>query len=264
MGYSHLSPKLAINYAFDKNLNAYASYSNSFRTPSESQVFRGSRESTALKAQAAAESLLQLKPVVVDNYEIGLRGKQGGFNYELAAYYMTKKDDIVSYTDPSTNQRRVVNAGQTEHRGIELGLGSQLAQDWRADVSFSYARHTYEKWVVSGTANYSGKDMEAAPKVMANTRLTYQPAVMNGGRVQLEWVKLGSYWQDQANTLKYAGHDLFHLRANYPVTRQFEVWGGVNNLLDKRYAETAGVDGTVASYTAGLPRTFTVGIQGKW
>ena len=106
--------------------------------------------------------------------------------------------------------------------------------------------------------------MGAASKVMANTRVTYQPAVMNGGRVQLEWVKLGSYWQDQANTLKYAGHDLFHLRANYPVTRQFEVWGGVNNLLDKRYAETAGVDGTVASYTAGLPRTFTVGIQGKW
>lgn len=264
IGYSHFSPKLAINYAFDKNLNAYASYSNSFRTPSESQVFRGSRESTALKAQTAAESLLQLKPVIVDSYELGLRGKQGRFNYEVAAYYMTKKDDIVSYTDPATNQRRVVNAGQTEHRGVELGLGAQLAEAWRADVSLSRAQHRYEKWVVNGTSDYSGKDMEAAPKIMANTRLTYHPASLNGGRVQLEWVKLGSYWQDQANTLKYAGHDLFHLRANYPVTRQFEVWGGINNLLDKRYAETAGVDGSIASYTAGLPRIFTIGIQGKW
>lgn len=264
IGYSHLSPKLAINYAFDKNLNAYASYSNSFRTPSESQVFRGSRESSALKAQAAAESLLQLKPVVVDSYEIGLRGKQGRFNYELATYYMTKKDDIVSYTDPATNQRRVVNAGQTEHRGIELGLGAQLAEAWRADVSFSRAQHRFEKWVINGTTDYSGKEMDAAPKVMANTRLTYHPASLNGGRVQLEWVKLGSYWQDPANTLKYAGHDLFHLRANYPVTRQFEIWGGINNLLDKRYAETAGVESSIASYTAGLPRIFTVGIQGKW
>ena len=97
VGYSHWGPKLGATYAFSDTLNGFAAYSNSFRTPSEGQVFRGSRESTAVKAQAAAESLLHLKPVIVDNLELGLRGKSGTIRYEASVYHMTKKDDIVSY-----------------------------------------------------------------------------------------------------------------------------------------------------------------------
>ena len=152
IGYSHWGPKLGATYAFSDTLNGFAVYSNSFRTPSEGQVFRGSRESTAVKAQAAAESLLDLKPVIVDNLELGLRGKAGTMRYEASVYHMTKKDDIVSYTDPLTTQRTVVNAGKTLHRGIELGLGLPLAQDWQVDASLSYAKNTYETWLVSGTA----------------------------------------------------------------------------------------------------------------
>ena len=243
----------------------FANYANSFRTPSEGQVFRGSRESTALRAQTAAESLINLKPVVVDNYEIGLRGRNGAVNYEVSVYHMIKTDDIVSYTD-ATSQRRTVNAGQTQHDGIELGLGAEIVKDWRVDMALGYARHTYTKWSVSGTADYSGKEMEAAPRVIGNTRITYAPGYLNGGRVQLEWVKLGRYWLDPANTLYYGGHDLFHLRGNYPIDKSFEVWAGINNLLDKRYSETTSTSGSpaVAAYTAGLPRTMLVGVQAKW
>lgn len=264
VSYSHWGPKLGATYAFNDSLNGFAAYSNSFRTPSESQVFRGSRESTAIKAQAAAESLLNLKPVIVDNLELGLRGKSGVVRYEASVYHMSKKDDIVSYTDPVTTQRTVVNAGKTLHRGIELGMGLPLAHDWQIDAGLSYAKHTYETWLVSGTADYSGKEMEAAPRVIANTRLTYSPSHMNGGRVQLEWFKLGSYWLDAANTGKYGGHSLVNLRANYPFGKGVELYGSISNLLDKRYAETADGTGTTPIYTTGLPRTLVVGLQAKW
>jgi len=264
VGYHHLGPKLGATYGITAEHSAFVAYGNSFRAPSESQVFRGSRESTASRAQTAAESLLHLRPVIADNFEAGLRGRFGAMRYEAALYYLTKKDDIVSYTDPATNQRTVVNAGKTLHRGFEGAIELPLASEWRIDTSLSIAKHSYEKWVVSGTVDYSGKEMESAPRLLANTRLSHTPAWMNGGRVQLEWFKLGSYWQDQANTLKYAGHDLFHLRANYPVTPRYEVWAAINNLLDKRYAETAGVDSGKSSYTAGLPRNFVFGLQAKW
>ncbi len=264
IGYSHWGPKLGATYAFSDTLNGFAAYSNSFRTPSEGQVFRGSRESTAVKAQAAAESLLDLKPVIVDNLELGLRGKAGTMRYEASVYHMTKKDDIVSYTDPLTTQRTVVNAGKTLHRGIELGLGLPLAQDWQVDASLSYAKHTYETWTVSGTADYSGKEMETAPRVIANTRLTYSPGYMNGGRIQLEWFKLGSYWLDAANTGKYGGHDLVNLRANYPFGKGMELFGSISNLFDKHYAETADGTGAAPTYTAGLPRSAILGLQAKW
>lgn len=268
VGYSHWGPKLGATYAFSDALSGFASYSNSFRAPSEGQVFRGSREFTAPKAQAAAESLLDLRPVVVDNLELGLRGKSGrGLRYEASVYHMTKRDDIVSYIDPVTQGRTVVNAGKTLHRGVELGLGAPLARDWQLDVSLSYARHTYEEWVavVNGkNIDYSGKEMEAAPRVIANTRLTYAPGYLNGGRVQLEWFRLGSYWLDAANTGKYGGHDLVNLRANYPFGKGMEVFGSISNLFDKRYAETADGSGAAPTYTAGLPRLAILGLQAKW
>ncbi|OZA14140.1 MAG: TonB-dependent receptor, partial [Hydrogenophilales bacterium 17-62-8] len=209
-------------------------------------------------------SLLDLKPVIVDNLELGLRGKSGALRYEASVYHMTKKDDIVSYTDPVTTQRTVVNAGKTLHRGIELGLGLPLAPDWQVDASLSYAKHTYETWTVSGTADYSGKEMETAPRVIANTRLSYSPGYMNGGRFQLEWFRLGSYWLDAANTGKYGGHNLVNLRANYPFGKGMELFGSISNLFDKRYAETADGTGTAPTYTAGLPRSAILGLQAKW
>lgn len=264
VGYSHWGPKLGATYAFSEMLNGFAVYSNSFRSPSEGQVFRGSREATADKAQAAAESLLALKPVIVDNLELGLRGKSGALSYEASAYHMTKKDDIVSYIDPVTTQRTVVNAGETLHRGIELGLGLPLMQDWHLDASLSYAKHTYETWAVSGTADYSGKEMETAPRLIANTRLSYTPGYMNGGRFQLEWFKLGSYWLDANNTGKYRGHNLVNLRANYPFGKGMELFGSISNLFDKRYAEIADGTGVAPTYTVGLPRSAILGLQAKW
>ncbi|HEY9097818.1 MAG TPA: TonB-dependent receptor [Thiobacillus sp.] len=264
VGYSHWGPKLGATYAFSDTLNGFAAYSNSFRTPSEGQVFRGSRESTAIQAQAAAESLLHLKPVIVDNLELGLRGQSGTMRYEASVYHMTKQDDIVSYTDPLTTQRTVVNAGKTLHRGIELGLGLTLARDWQVDASLSYAKHTYETWTVSGTADYSGKEMETAPRMIANTRLSYSPGYMNGGRFQLEWFRLGSYWLDAANTGKYGGHHLVNLRANYPFGKGMELFGSISNLFDKHYAETADGTGAAPTFTSGLPRSAILGLQAKW
>ncbi|HRP98685.1 MAG TPA: TonB-dependent receptor, partial [Rhodocyclaceae bacterium] len=171
---------------------------------------------------------------------------------------------IVSFQDPVTNQRTAVNAGRTLHRGIEVGLGVPFARDWRVDASLSYAKHTYEKWVVSGTADFSGNEMEAAPRVTANTRLGYAPAYLNGGRVQLEWIRLGSYWRDAANTSKYDGHDLVNLRASYPFAKRFELFGSVTNLLDERYAETSGLSSGQPTFTSGLPRSFFAGLQAKW
>jgi outer membrane receptor protein involved in Fe transport len=264
VGYRHWGPKLGASYAFSTRLNGFATYRNSFRTPSESQVFRGSRESTAVKAQAAAESLLRLRPVIVDNLELGLRGESGGVGYEASLYYMTKKDDIVSYTDPLTTQRTVVNAGKTLHRGLELSAAVPLAADWALDMSLSYAQHRYETWRVSGAVDYSGREMEAAPRVIANTRLSYSPGYLNGGRVQLEWFRLGSYWLDAANTGRYRGHSLVNLRASYPFARDFELFGSISNLFDRRYAETADGTGAAPTYTSGLPRSLALGLQAKW
>ncbi|MBF0135962.1 MAG: TonB-dependent receptor [Magnetococcales bacterium] len=262
--YTHLSPKLGATFAFTPDLNGFISYSNSFRAPSEGQVFRGSRETTPARAQLAAQSQRNLKPVTVDNYETGLRGQHAKLTYEVSLFHMYKKDDLISYQDPVTTQRTVVNAGETSHRGVEASIGFPVGQELHLDSSLSYTQHTYDKWSVSGTADYSGKEMETAPRMMANTRLTIAPEFMQGGTVQATWTRLGSYWRDPANTSQYEGHDLIHMQASYPLTKKLEIYGKVNNLFDKKYAETSGLSAGAPTYTVGQPRVMFMGLQATW
>lgn len=269
--YNHVSPKLGATYAFSADLNGFANYNHAFRAPSESQLFRpsaGSGNNAAEKqtsAQANAQSATSLKPVKVDSLEFGLRGKRdGGLTYEASFYRMEKRDDILSYKDPITNASQSLNAGKTLHRGIELGIGTDLSNQLRLDIAYSYAKHTYEKWVVGSTTDYSGKEMETAPRNIANMRLGYAASALNGGKVSLEWISLGSYWLDQANTARYPGHDLFNLRMNYPINMALEIFGSITNLTDERFAESASLSSGNEVFAPGLPRTIYAGIRYNW
>ena len=108
------------------------------------------------------------------------------------------------------------------------------------------------------------KEMEAAPRVLANTRVTYAPPGLRGGNLQLEWEHLGRYWRDAANTSRYPGHDLLHLHARYPLRDGFELYGNVTNLTDRRHAETSGLSSGDPTFTVGLPRTLYVGMEARW
>lgn len=266
--YSRFSPKLGLTYAFSNDTNGFANYSQAFRAPSESQLFRPSNEYSAVKAQANAQAALDLKPVKADSYEVGLRGKSTQkINWEVSLYHLTKRDDILSVKD-SSGATLQANAGKTLHRGIEIGLGAELMQGLRLDVSYSYAKHTYEEWTAKDSAgnnvNYNGKEINTAPRNIANTRLSYAPSALNGGKLALEWVSLGSYWVDDANTAKYEGHDVFNLRANYLVDRQWELFGSIMNLTDKLYAEGTKLNGSNIEYAPALPRTVYAGLRYTW
>jgi outer membrane receptor protein involved in Fe transport len=252
--FSHLSPKLGASYEFSPALNGFVSYRHAFRAPSEGQLFR----------PGTSVASLDLDPVKVDSYEIGVRGKgSDSLSYELSIYQMSKTDDLVSYQDPVTDDRYTVNAGETLHKGIELGVNAILSEQWQLALSYAINKHTYEDWVVNGT-DYSGNEMSSAPSNVANTRLTYQPAALNGGQIGAEWVHLGSYWMDDANSQSYGGHDIYNLRANYPVVDNFEVYARVMNLSDVRYATIAAMSRGNAEYAPGMPRTFYAGFNYKF
>ena len=252
--FSHFSPKLGATYIFNSALNGFASYRHAFRAPSEGQIFRpGSNDSS-----------LDLDPVKVDSYEIGVRGNPSStVNYEISVYYMTKKDDLVTYEDPLTEDRTTVNAGETLHRGIELGLNSKLSKEWKLGVSYARNKHTYENWVEKGT-DFSGNEIQSAPREVANTRLNYRPSLLNGGRLELEWVHLGEYWMDQSNTEKYDGHDLLNFRLNYFATKKFETFVRLMNLGDKTYATSASYSRGASTFAPGMPRTLYAGAEYKF
>jgi outer membrane receptor protein involved in Fe transport len=101
--------------------------------------------------------------------------------------------------------------------------------------------------------------------VTANTRLTWMPR--DGSSVQLEWVRIGSYWLEASNSPafgKYPGHDVFNLRASHRVGQHVSLFGRVMNLADKRYADSASVSSNTPVYSPALPRAYYAGVEASW
>ncbi len=256
LDYRHTSPKLGASYELNQHYNLFAGYSHGFRVPSENQLFR----------QGSAVDTVGLQPVKADNYELGLRARPSATShYEVSLYYLSKKDDILNYKNPLSGATEAVNAGETLHRGVEVGAGFQPATRWQFDTALSYAKHTYSEWIVSSTTDYSGNEMETAPRLIASSRLAHTPALLQGGKVSLEWTRLGRYWMDAANTHQYSGHNLLNLRANYPLATRWELYGSITNLADRRFAESASYTVTRGDeYAPGMPRTVYLGVQYNW
>lgn len=266
--YSKLSPKFGATYDLGGGRSAFASWNQAFRVPSESQLFRGGSGASVNEALSRAQSALALKPIRAEQFELGIRGFTRERNWEVVWFDLVKRDDLVSQRDLTTNLSTTVNAGKTRHRGVELGLGQALASQWRVDAALSWARHTYEDWTtVSGTQtiSYSGKEMESAPRLIGNTRVSWVPT--DADRVQVEWVHLGSWWLEASNSAaygKYSGHDVFNLRYGRRISRDVSLNVRVMNLTDRRYADSASVSSSTAVFTPALPRALYLGAEAKW
>ena len=252
LAYRRLSPKFGATYSFGAGATAFAAFRAGFRAPSEGQIFR----------QGRSDSTVALRPVKVQSYEMGLRGRVGSrFSYDVAAYLMRKYDDILSYVTAAGTTTS--NAGETRHRGVEVTLGIQPARDLVFTAGYTYGRHTFERWRLGPTLDFSGNDMDQAPRHFGTARLRYTPAFLGGGDLQAEVARMGWFYMDPANTHYYEGHTLLNLRGSVVLYNHATVFVRVMNLTNQRYAEratfTTGVRGE--EFSPGMPRTIYLGIQ---
>jgi outer membrane receptor protein involved in Fe transport len=263
--FARLSPKLGASLQLSASSHMFTSYNQGFRTPSENQLFRSGV--AALGGSASATAALNLRPILAEQYELGIRGMSNGWGFEFVGYLLNKDNDLLSQRDGTVVIQ--TNNGSTSHRGLEIGINRQLSPQWRIDSAAVYAIHRYTNWM--GTTprrvdfNYSGKEIEASPRFLSNVRLTWVPA--EGTFMQVEWVRVGSYFLEPNNTDgKYAGHDLFNLRVSQQLDDRWTLFGRVLNLADARYADSAQISTApvVPVYSPGLPRAVYVGLEGKW
>jgi outer membrane receptor for ferrienterochelin and colicin len=124
------------------------------------------------------------------------------------------------------------------------------------------AQHAYLNYRTSTTEDFSGKSMPSAPKQTLNARIGWKATTHT--RLALQMVHVGSYWMDDANTTRYAGHNVFNLTATHPLNDGWEVWGQVLNLTDTAYAHTASRSRGANSYAPGAPRSIMVGLNKSW
>jgi outer membrane receptor protein involved in Fe transport len=190
---------------------------------------------------------------------------------ETSIYDLNIQDDVVTYIDGNT--RKVTNAGETSHRGVEMMLNVALSAKWRWQVSGTYTEQQYEDFQylfscfppacarpISETRNFAGFEVGKAPTQLWQSSLSYQPAAFAGLSLELEWQKVGRYFTDETNTNTYPGHDLWHLRARYELTPQLSLAARLMNLSDQTYSTLTSnqVGSSAIEYRPGMPRSLFV------
>ncbi|MGZ8413989.1 MAG: TonB-dependent receptor [Gemmatirosa sp.] len=276
--YTRLSPKVGVTYEASKAIGVFASWRAGFRAPSQGQLF----------TQGTTANTVDLAPVKVASAETGVRGQLGRrLLYQLSAYDMTIRDDILTFTRPD-GLREARNAGTTRHRGLESSVSAMPIPALRLDLAYSVSDQRYVTYTpvaaraATGTTpatpeiNYAGRRIEQAPAQLGNALLSWSPRALKGGRVAAEWSHTGRYAsgyfldaQSRPTTEKtYDGHDVLHLHANAQLTPRIELFGRVLNVADRTYAELATFNANDRvqpdQYTPGAPRTVYAGLRYNW
>lgn len=266
--YEKATFKAGANYNPSQFAGFYGNYSQGFAPPGITSVFRA-KPGTGGKTGTPADFYYNLEPATFNNYEVGgwISLLENKLNFDYAIYYMEGKNELlnVKLPDNSTDYR---SAGETRHKGIEFGASYRPSKQFNIRAGGTYAQHTYIDFKLSDKPsdpiqNLDGKEMPAAPKWSGNSEISYYPNWLPNLRTSIEWQLVGSYYQDQINTVKYDGYNLFNARIGYHW-KSIEIYGNVLNLTDKLYAynvSRANTANAQPTYTAAAPRTFVFGLQ---
>ena len=193
-------------------------------------------------------------------FEIGTRGELGPTRYDIAAYTM-KKDNFFFRDSDGLN----VPNGKTDHVGFEAALDGDLVEAgdgvvrWNANVTWSDQTYAFNRNVVANAEDIvDGARIDTAPEWLADVGLGWENDVFSIFAT-LEYV--GEYFTNAANTAKYDGHTIGHLRGAWRFNDNLEAFVIVRNVTDERYADRADFAQGADRYFPGEPLNATFGIR---
>ncbi|GGO64471.1 TonB-dependent receptor [Bowmanella pacifica] len=245
--YQQWSPSIAAQYQLSRSHRLYARASQGYRAPQATELFR--LQEGQQVADLDAEQLASI--------ESGIRGSWQTLDYDLALYWMDKRHVIFQDTE-----RHNVSGGHTRHYGLEWTLGGQLEHQWYWQTSGSLAKHSYQNTLKLTNVDIAGNDMDTAPRQQFSARLGRRGA--DDSVVELEWLHMGRYYLDPQNSASYPGHSLLHLRAQYPLSTDWQLGLRIINLTNRDYAERADIGFGQYRYFVGQPRAFYLSVSANW
>ncbi len=221
--FTNFAPRLGLVWRPVESLAAYLSMARGYRAPEVTELYRLQRQ----------QSVADLDSERADAVELGLRLRGASAGLDLAAFTMDKQN-VILRDSAGFN----VSGGRTRHRGLEYDFDWDFAENWAVAASGTLARHEYRftAAVEQGEQITAGNDIDTAPRDVHALRLQYETARL---AAELEWLQVGSYWTNAANTARYDGHDLVNLRLSWQLQPAWTFALRVTNLLDAAYADRA-------------------------
>ena len=252
--FTSLNPKLGFHYALNGNSGFYGRVAQANRLPTASTLYN-------LKSGDSGSLVGGVKEETSTTFELGYRFQRDDLALSAAIYRIDIDDAIVSALDNSGDTYRT-NAGETRHQGIELELSYVLSPSWSTKLALSHSKHEYIDYINDGD-DFSGNEMQRAPRNKVGLTLNWSPTTLPGLVTQLQADHFGSYWKDNENTVKAPSYTLFHLKGQYELSPDMQIFGRVDNLFDRDYNYQTEIRWGEKFYP-GAGRTFKAGLKYNW
>ena len=254
--FERLNPSAGLTYQIRDNLNVYGSYSESARAPTPMELSCAD-PAAPCKLPNSFVSDPPLQQVVAKTWEGGFRGDldkllgKGDLKWNLGYFNTINHNDIIFHRAGNiTSQGYFSNVGQTRRYGIEAGTTVNYPQvfssidDWHFSTNYTYLNARF----MDGFEIQNPLDTAQAITVSKGDRIPNIPEHIYKANISVDlWqrVSLGvdgiysgnKYFRgDEANiTAPLSGYWVFNAKAEYKVTKNFAVFGKVDNIFDKNY-----------------------------
>ena len=246
------SPRIGTSYELATGKNIYASISRGFSVPTVAETLTPEGQINT-----------SLKPETGTNYELGFKGNWLRKRlYTEVAFYSIQVENLLVAERIAEDQYIGVNAGKTDHNGIEflanfnLELGEGLSRRPYANAAFNFFK--FDQFVNNGIDN-SGNKLPGVPE--STIDLGFELSSDWGLSFYSSFRSVGKMPLNDENSGFTDAYDLLNLKAAYRLTildnLQLNFSGGINNLLDEHYA--ASIVPNAVGFGGAAPRYYYPG-----
>lgn len=193
--------------------------------------------------------------------EIGTRGRNGRFIWDIAIYRAEIDGEMLAFT-ATPDLPGTFNAENTIHQGLEAALDWKIA-DIGGWVSVLRQTYTWSDFKFDNDKTYGNGQLPVVPEHYYRGELSFTHD--DGWRVapSVEWVP-EDVWVDYTNTKTAPGYTVWNLAVSRRVNSSLELFAEGRNLADKRYISSVNSVTNFASQAAFWPgegRAVFIGLK---
>ncbi len=140
--WSKMTPAVAFNYHWEKDLMTYAKYSTAYTS--------GGFDPVAGPGTAAGFTK-GYEPETIKSVELGMKGEflERRLRTNLAVFQSRFKNEQKSVNN-GLNGWSTVNVGGSTYNGLEFDLTAAVTENLRLGLSYATLSHKYDQWIESG------------------------------------------------------------------------------------------------------------------
>jgi iron complex outermembrane receptor protein len=265
--YSAVNPVAGVTFRASSAVNLYGSYGKGFETPTLNDLAYRSVDGSLPGLNFG------LKPARSDNFEAGVKAGGEHVRADFAAFYIKTVDELAVLQN-SGGRTVSQNIGETNRRGMELGVDANWTGGFSARLAYTYIRavvgQAYATCIAAPCnplantggplpANYktvnAGSYLPAVPMNSLYAGLTWRYAPL-GISATLETLGRARIYVDDRNSNAAAGYWTSNLRAGFEQeTRHWRLseFAGLDNFANRAYVGSVIVNETNSRFFEAAP-----------